>query len=41
MMTGDSRKNSLKNTGTGSLFLVSLKSVMEKGKAFPITVGSP
>jgi hypothetical protein len=34
-------KNNKQNTGTGNFILPSLKSVMEKGLAFPITVGDP
>ncbi|MGE5943994.1 MAG: hypothetical protein ACM31G_06610 [Flavobacteriales bacterium] len=39
--TGVSKENKLKKTGTGTIFLVSLKSDIKKGKAFSITVGSP
>lgn len=39
--TGITRENKSKKTGTGNIFLPSLKSVTKKGVAFPITVGSP
>jgi hypothetical protein len=39
--TGVSKENKSKKAGMGTIFLVSLKSDIKKGNAFPIMVGSP